>query len=226
MNNSASNVPKEIDNTNKIILASLKELSINRLRAINKPAMINPIKINGTMKDRALPFLTLLIGSLLLIYFVFLLLKLISSTQRSCLEPFLEEKETFVETSNCCSYIVGTAGEVYFSGSVSSRKATFECNQDFSDYLKDIDYGLYENDDSSDYNFQIIFRDESKKRTYGYHLYNSLKRIELSYDGQDEVGRDYSSRKDYSISAEDGQKIYDYVLNYVGVTIVDLPDIA
>ena len=137
-----------------------------------------------------------------------------------------KEKETFVEASNYFNYIVDTSGEVFFSGNVSSRKATFECNQDFSDYLKDIDYGLYENDDDSDYNFQIILRDESKKRTYRYDLYNSLKRIELSYSGQDEVGRNYSSRKDYSISAEDGQKIYDYVLNYVGVTIVDLPDIA
>lgn len=137
-----------------------------------------------------------------------------------------KEKESIFEANNYFDYIVGTSGVVYFKGSVSSRKATFECNQDFSDYLKDIDYGLYENDDNSEYNFRIFLEDESKKSTYIYCLYNSLKRIELGYEGQDEVGRSYSSRKDYSISAEDGQKIYDYVLNYVGVTIVDLPDIA
>ena len=89
MNSIAARAPNEIDKINKIVLASSAVLSRNRLRAINRPAIINAMKIKGTMKAKAFPFLTLLIGSLLLTYFAFLLLKLISSTQRSCLEPFL-----------------------------------------------------------------------------------------------------------------------------------------
>ena len=136
-----------------------------------------------------------------------------------------EEKKYTSNVADCdyfFDYIEGTKGEVDFNDrNVTFSRVFIDCEQELRESLKEIDYKFYTNQDVSEKKFVISLENSSRRRSFKFILYNSLEAVELKYSGRDEAGRQYNANRKYAVTPEDGQKIYDIVLEYTGVTITE-----
>ena len=137
-----------------------------------------------------------------------------------------DEEKTYslnaVESDYFFDYIEGTSGEVKFNDqNVAKKSIHINCEQELRESLKEIDYGLYVNQDVSKEKCRIYVSNSSNSHYFTFYLYSSLEAVELRYTGIDEAGRKYNTNRKYSVTPEDGQKIYDFVLEYTGVTITE-----
>lgn len=125
--------------------------------------------------------------------------------------------DTILDLSNLFPFIEDTIGMISWydkNKHVYSSEYALNNSESCVDFLKGFEYtnpSVYPT--TYPYTAKFSLKFQKRKRLVLYEFYESMDMVRLHYSYTDELGVSYSDNIFYKISKEDGQKIYNYLLD-------------